>query len=234
MVDRYTFNSAGEESVSDDGGYVTYEDYVYMQTTAHEQNELYIKASMESTKTTLLLGSLHNRIAELEFLRDTACKVMQEFADELGCKPDNEVILQAIDDLKNKVAELEKRRDGLVAENAALKEAMRKLDSWGGIEFYSSAWEFNNNDGYEAAALLDVETPATDAAIAEIGARAVDDFKNKFKSAHPQPFGEVMMKALDEYEKHKDDVPETGMLNAFFILRDSITMLIETREGDDK
>ena len=30
------------------------------------------------------------------------------------------------------------------------------------------------------------------------------------------------MKALDAYEKHQDEVPETGMLNAFFILRDSI------------
>jgi len=42
------------------------------------------------------------------------------------------------------------------------------------------------------------------------------------KSAHPQPFGPVMMKALDAYEKHQDDFPETGMLDAFFILRDSI------------
>ncbi|EEW8138415.1 hypothetical protein MN359_001520 [Escherichia coli] len=42
------------------------------------------------------------------------------------------------------------------------------------------------------------------------------------KAAHPQPFGHEMMKALDAYEKHQDKVPETGMLNAFFILRDSI------------
>lgn len=44
----------------------------------------------------------------------------------------------------------------------------------------------------------------------------------ELKSVHPQPFGAEMMKALDEYEKHQDEVPETGMLNAFFILRDSI------------
>lgn len=44
----------------------------------------------------------------------------------------------------------------------------------------------------------------------------------KFKTAHPQPFGPEMMKALDEYEKYQDEVPETGMLNAFFILRNSI------------
>ena len=42
------------------------------------------------------------------------------------------------------------------------------------------------------------------------------------KTAHQQPFGREMMKALDAYEKHQDEVPETGMLDAFFILRDSI------------
>ncbi|HCC4491822.1 TPA: hypothetical protein M5K57_002153 [Escherichia coli] len=50
------------------------------------------------------------------------------------------------------------------------------------------------------------------------------------KSAHPQPFGHEMMKALDAYEKHQDEVPETGMLNAFFILRDSIR--VETPATD--
>ena len=42
------------------------------------------------------------------------------------------------------------------------------------------------------------------------------------KAAYPQPFGPEMMKALDAYEKHQDETPETGMLDAFFILRDSI------------
>lgn len=42
------------------------------------------------------------------------------------------------------------------------------------------------------------------------------------KTAHPQPFGPEMMNALDAYEKYQYEVPETGMLNAFFILRDSI------------
>ncbi|MCH0685637.1 hypothetical protein KVQ01_11460 [Escherichia coli] len=44
------------------------------------------------------------------------------------------------------------------------------------------------------------------------------------KSSHPQPFGPEMMKAIEAYELHQDDVPETGMMNAFFILRDSITL----------
>ena len=42
------------------------------------------------------------------------------------------------------------------------------------------------------------------------------------KAAHHQPFGPEMMKALDAYEKHQDETPETGMLDVFFILRDSI------------
>lgn len=50
------------------------------------------------------------------------------------------------------------------------------------------------------------------------------------KTAHPQPFGREMMKALDAYEKHQDEVPETGMLDAFFILRDSIR--VETPATD--
>lgn len=50
------------------------------------------------------------------------------------------------------------------------------------------------------------------------------------KTAHPQPFGPEMMKALDAYEKHQDDVPETGMLDAFFILRDSIR--VDTKATD--
>ncbi|MER3009168.1 hypothetical protein ABTW51_09230 [Serratia nematodiphila] len=50
------------------------------------------------------------------------------------------------------------------------------------------------------------------------------------KASHPQPFGREMMKALDAYEKYQDEVPETGMLDAFFILRDSIR--VETPATD--
>lgn len=52
----------------------------------------------------------------------------------------------------------------------------------------------------------------------------------KLKTAHPQPFGPEMMKALDAYEKYQDEVPEAGMLDAFFILRDSIR--VETPATD--
>ncbi|MCD9729052.1 hypothetical protein LVT16_17565 [Klebsiella pneumoniae] len=42
------------------------------------------------------------------------------------------------------------------------------------------------------------------------------------KAAHPQPFGSEMMKAPEAYEWHQEDCPESGMLDAYFILRDSI------------
>lgn len=116
MVDRYTFNSAGEESVSDDGGYVEYGDY-----------------------------------AELE----------------------------------NRIAELEKQRDGLVAENAGLKD----INAWCKTEAFSNMYrEFKtaealgclNEDCMHDAMLVAIMhspgTPATDAAIAEIGAKAVEEF----------------------------------------------------------
>jgi inorganic triphosphatase YgiF len=45
-----------------------------------------------------------------------------------------------------------------------------------------------------------------------------------YKKAYPQPLGPEMMKALDAYEKEQNDAPEIGMLNAFFILRDSIVI----------
>lgn len=44
------------------------------------------------------------------------------------------------------------------------------------------------------------------------------------RKAHPQPFGPLMMKALDAYSAKEDEIPEQGMMDAFFILRDSITI----------
>lgn len=44
------------------------------------------------------------------------------------------------------------------------------------------------------------------------------------RKAHPQPFGPEMMKAIDAYIAKEGDVPEQGMMDAFFILRDSITL----------
>ncbi|QQV91854.1 hypothetical protein vBKpMFBKp34_071 [Klebsiella phage vB_KpM_FBKp34] len=65
----------------------------------------------------------------------------------------------------------------LAAENMALKEKIDKLAIWPGIEFYSSSWEFNNCDGYEAIEFMcDIETPATDRILAGIKADGVEEF----------------------------------------------------------
>lgn len=71
---------------------------------------------------------------------------------------------------------------------------------------------------------------ATQLEVQLVRANAMAAENAALKSAHPQPFGAEMMKALDAYEKHQDEVPETGMLNAFFILRDSIR--VETPATD--
>ncbi|HDU2679594.1 TPA: hypothetical protein RFC17_003757 [Klebsiella pneumoniae] len=72
---------------------------------------------------------------------------------------------------------LKSQVEQLAAENVALKEKLNKLDVWPGIEFYSSSWEFNNNDGIEAIKFMfDIETPATDRIVAGIKADGVEEF----------------------------------------------------------
>ncbi|ASM07220.1 hypothetical protein [Serratia marcescens] len=60
------------------------------------------------------------RIAELEDIRANASQVFKEIGNELGCNPDNESIMMAIDDLK----EREKRVVALAGGNADLWETM--------------------------------------------------------------------------------------------------------------
>ncbi|MFP2231394.1 hypothetical protein ACLEZA_17840 [Enterobacter ludwigii] len=82
-----------------------------------------------------------------------------------------------IDNLEMKLAQM-------AAENAGLNEKMDKLATWPGIEFYSSAWEFNNGDGNVALEYMcDTETPATDAFLAEVRASAVDEVCLKISNA---------------------------------------------------
>lgn len=64
----------------------------------------------------------------------------------------------------------------LSVENAELNLAINKLINWPGLEIYTSAWEFNNSDGYKAADLLDLETTATDAFTRELMAKGVEMF----------------------------------------------------------
>ncbi|BEM22084.1 hypothetical protein SME04J_04500 [Serratia marcescens] len=63
---------------------------------------------------------LRKRSAELEAIRADASQVFREIGNELGCNPDNESIMMAIDDLK----EREKRVVALAGGNAELWETM--------------------------------------------------------------------------------------------------------------
>ncbi|CUZ60014.1 hypothetical protein PTR52_24400 [Serratia nevei] len=50
------------------------------------------------------LEAKDNRIAELESIREDASQVFTEIGNELGCNPDNESIMMAIDELKKRLA----------------------------------------------------------------------------------------------------------------------------------
>ncbi|HBE3267845.1 hypothetical protein [Escherichia coli] len=97
-----------------------------------------------------------------------------------------------------------------------ITDSVRKGQSWHAYQEYKKH--------KEQLGKLSIELDAARRRITELESeRAVLAAENaELKSVHPQPFGAEMMKALDAYEKHQDEVPETGMLNAFFILRDSI------------
>nr|WP_311396121.1 hypothetical protein [Escherichia coli] len=98
-------------------------------------------------------------------------------------------VAQLISDLAAQLDVQLARSNALAAENAGLNEKMNKLATWPGIEFYSSAWEFNNSDGNAALEYMcDTETPATDAFLAEVrneaGARAVELFAQTLGSPY--------------------------------------------------
>ncbi|HGE8501497.1 hypothetical protein ACYZFV_01395 [Serratia ureilytica] len=60
------------------------------------------------------LEAKDKRIAELEAIRADASEVFKEIGNELGCDPDNESIMMAIDDLKKDNTSLRDQRAGLV------------------------------------------------------------------------------------------------------------------------
>ncbi|HEJ7164730.1 hypothetical protein QZQ06_19770 [Serratia marcescens] len=70
------------------------------------------------------LEAKDKRIAELEVIRTDASQVFKEIGNELGCNPDNESIMMAIDELKNEA--LVHRHRAYAAENK-LTELRAKL-----------------------------------------------------------------------------------------------------------
>lgn len=113
-------------------------------------------------KRQVTIDTVKSRVNELErYMADGVISLGEEF--ELACL--------------RRMLELEARCAALAAENAGLNEKVNKLATWPGIEFYSSAWEFNNGDGNAALEYMcDTETPATDAFLAEVRAQGVEMF----------------------------------------------------------
>ncbi|BEN46175.1 hypothetical protein SMKC056_31210 [Serratia marcescens] len=64
---------------------------------SHVKAELYFALLAE-------LEAKDKRIAELEAIRADASQVFKEIGNELGCNPDNESIMMAIDALKERLA----------------------------------------------------------------------------------------------------------------------------------
>lgn len=83
-------------------------------------------------------------------------------------------------ELAVQLANAESKCRELAAENATLNDKMNRLATWPGIEFYSSSWEFCNRDGNDALEFMcDVQTPSTDAFLAEVRAQALTNYADK-------------------------------------------------------
>ncbi|MEQ9869159.1 hypothetical protein ABRP77_07735 [Pectobacterium odoriferum] len=103
-------------------------------------------------------------------------------------------------ELEKRIAELEKQRDALVAENATLKHAISEINnSAEEVEHDGYLTFFINPDCLHCAVdLIESETPATDTAIAEIGAQAVDGFA-KFYAEESQYLEPELMECAKVY-----------------------------------
>jgi len=67
-----------------------------------KRDAIFIAAANPAVVLELLaeLEAKDKRILELDYLRLSACEVFKKIGNELGCNPDNESIMMAIDDLK--------------------------------------------------------------------------------------------------------------------------------------
>ncbi|EOE1790563.1 hypothetical protein ACJ84N_002517 [Citrobacter freundii] len=104
-----------------------------------------------------------------------------------------------ITDMAVQLANAESKCRELAAENADLNDKMNKLATWPGIEFYSSSWEFCNLDGNDALEFIcDVQTPATDAFLAEVRAQGVEMAMGHMQSSGSLTFGDCYI-SLNEF-----------------------------------
>lgn len=107
------------------------------------------------------LAAKDKRIVELEAIRSDASQVFKEIGNELGCNPDNESIMMAIDALK----EREKRVVALAGGNAdlwetvaaRLEDAEAKLATPVRLPFYEFAHPLTERQKGYLSAIIDVK-----------------------------------------------------------------------------
>lgn len=128
---------------------------------------------------------LLRKLTELQKDNETLRAMMREVEKQRD--KFDAMLTEAVQSMK----ETEKQRDGLVAENAALKVANKKL-----ISEQQAAWPIGLLESFIAE--HEPETPATDAEIAEIGARAVDGF-SKFYAEESQYLEPELMECAKVY-----------------------------------
>ncbi len=130
-------------------------------------------------------------------------RVGHEFAAAMSDETPIITIAKMVTELASALDVQAARSEALAAENVALDGKMNKLATWPGIEFYSSAWEFNNNDGNAALEFMcDVETPATDAFLAEVRAQ---EAKSIYESILDNPAVTDLESLVDWIEQYAND-----------------------------
>lgn len=138
---------------------------------------------------------LHQCLSDDGYIRQIVCWTRITSPDRIDALVEHADKQNAeITALRTALTALTSQLESVVSENAALNDKMDKLATWPGIEFYSSSWEFNSGDGNEALEFMcDVQTPATDAFLAEVRASGVEMFSasQKVVGPHEHPYSVV-------------------------------------------
>lgn len=88
--------------ITTEATFITQGNKPHLASTSEKRDAIFIVAANPAVVLELLaeLEAKDKRILELDYLRLSACEVFKEIGNELGCKPDNESIMMAIDELK--------------------------------------------------------------------------------------------------------------------------------------
>ncbi|WP_444878220.1 hypothetical protein [Citrobacter koseri] len=108
------------------------------ESRVRQQNRNVCEIFDENTVLRKRIAEQQRSLDQREFLLSSADQVQREYAEALGCAGDNESILEAIDDMKKRIAELESSETQLIDErdnaesalNDAYKAVMGQAPEW--------------------------------------------------------------------------------------------------------